>query len=653
VKNATDYSSLLGGQGLFAQQISDFVARPGQQQMAERVAAAISQQQNYVIEAPSGLGKTWGYLIPALLSGKKTLISTAGHYLQQQLYLRDIPQVQQCLGLSRSIALLKGRSNYLCPYYIKKHIQAETKSAAAQQRQRQLSHIYQQLRESGQGDISVLAIPANLRSYVSCAAEECLAERCPDFKACPLFKARRRAEHADVVIVNHSLLLSDESAASRTLIKQAQTVIVDEAHRLLALAQQFADHRVSSRQLRQFIRQLLSTCQRCTAEDASIQRYLGQLTQWLSDLPAQLPASIPYQRAAHVHVVQQVLQIFSHLLPWFTIAKERDYQLSLLAAQAQQLHSALLAILSAEGLCWVQKQGRGFVIQNTPVHVLDNLQKTIAAYPQHSWILTSATLSSGAATEQPLLADEMVLRRTGLSAQQSYRLASPFDFQQQARLYLPAMQHSPEQSGFYTEFCPRLAEFVALCPGRVLVLFSSYRALNAVAEQLVLPPHRQLLQQAKTEQGGVDNYALLKQFIALPQGVLLATGAFWEGVDLSGAPLSAVVMDKLPFSSPTDPLTKLRSHYLQQHGVDSFNEFMLPEAIIKFRQGCGRLLRRVGDKGVIMLADNRLHTKSYGQRFIDSIPGLPQCSSLEQLDVFFNHPLVNDLHVNNDPTSTN
>ncbi|MCR8923320.1 ATP-dependent DNA helicase [Dasania sp. GY-MA-18] len=633
MKNSTDYSSLLGEHGLFAQQLSDFVDRPGQLQMAEQVGTAISQQQNCAIEAPSGLGKTWGYLIPALLSGKKTLISTAGHYLQKQLYLRDIPQVQQCLGLSRSVALLKGRSNYLCPYYLKKHIQAAAKSTAGQIRQSQLSHIYQQLRETGQGDISALGLASDLRPYLTCAAEECLAQRCPDFKACPLYRARSRAEHADVVIVNHSLLLSYENTSGNALIAQADTVVVDEAHRLLALAQQSAGHSLSSRQLRQFIRQLLNTCQRCTAEDATILRYLSQLQQWLQALT--LPPAIPYQREAHLHVVQQFIQVFKQLLPWFNIAKERDHQLTLLATQAQLLYQTLQAIVSAEGLCWVQKQGRGFVLQNTPVHVLDKLKKTIAAYPQHSWILTSATLSTG--TEQAALASETVLRRTGLTPQQFHRLASPFNYARQARLYLPAMHNSPEQKDFYQEFSQRLAEFIALCPGRVLVLFSSYRALNSVAEQLELA-ERSLLQQARPQQGGADNYALLKQFIALPQGVLLATGAFWEGVDLSGAPLSAVVMDKLPFSSPTDPLSKLRSHYLQQHGVDSFNEFMLPEAIIKFRQGCGRLLRREGDKGVIMLADNRLHTKPYGQRFLETLASLPQCQSLDQLAAFFNEP---------------
>jgi ATP-dependent DNA helicase DinG len=633
-----DYQQILGSKGPFSA-LSDFALRSGQQRMASIVDQAIQQGEHCAIEAPSGLGKTWAYLIPALLSSSRVIISTAGHYLQEQLTQKDIPVVQNALGLKRSVVLLKGRHNYLCPYIIKQQIKSAGRSRQALAKQSKLNHVLQHYRDSGIGDIKAYELDNDLNMSLSCAAEECLGSQCPDFKICPLMNVRQKAEKADVVIINHSLLLSFKEGKD-SLLNNADVVIVDEAHSLFDFALQVAGNRMGSRQLRTFIRRLSSLVKKVAAEDATIIYYLQQVEGWFTSIATELPQVIPYHQEQHRQLIGQFIQVFEHLERWFTIAKERDIELKYLSIQASEILVCLQAIRDAEGLCWIQKIGRGFMIQNTPVHLLDKLRSFLQARKDQAWILTSATLSIAPSVQEEAcgLASELFLQRTGIDSSHFHRLPSPFKRAQQARLFLPTMQLAPDQVGFYKEFCKTLSDFIAVCPGRVLVLFSSYKALAEVSGQVDLQSEHALLIQGDKRVKSVNHYQLVKQFQALEHVVLLATGSFWEGVDLSGAALSAVVIDKLPFSSPLEPLVKLRTNYLDLHGVNSFNEYLLPEAIIRFRQGCGRLLRREGDKGVIMLADFRVNTKDYGSMFLNSMSDIPQCESLKDVSDFFAAP---------------
>lgn len=600
--------------------------------MAAIVSDAIDSNFHCAIEAPSGLGKTWGYLVPLLLRSNKAIISTASHYLQEQLVHRDIPQLQAALNSNRSVAILKGRHNYLCPYYIKQHIKASGKSRAAEIRQRQLNHVLQQYRETGQGDIKAHKLAGDNQLSLSCSTEECLGSLCPDFKICPLMNARQQAKRADILIVNHSLLLGHNQNGSGSLIDDIETVVVDEAHSLLNFALQTAGSRVSSRQLRLFARRLKGVVERVASEDANILKYLERLEVWFASVADQIPPLIPYQRDWHRQLITQFIDAFVYLNKWFEIAKERDVALKHLSIQASEIANSLKAIRDEEGLCWVQKHGRGFTLQNTPVHLLDTLRNFLREQSHQAWILTSATLTVSAENKETEA--EPLLNKTGISPKHFHRLSSPFNYPQQARLYLPAMENSPDQTGFYTEFSELLERFGAQCTGRILVLFSSYKALSEVQGQLAVPSNRQLISQADKRPNKVDNYDLVKQFQASPNAIMLATGSFWEGVDLSGAAISAVIIDKLPFSSPADPIVKLRSHYLERHGVNCFDEYLLPDAVIKFRQGCGRLLRREGDKGVIMLADSRVRSKDYGRLFLDALSSVPQCESLDEVGDF-------------------
>lgn len=655
VNTTINYSELLGPHGPFAENLTDFTVREGQQQMATLVQTAIDDKQTCVIEAPSGLGKTWGYLVPILLSSNKAVISTAGHYLQKQLYQRDIPSVQSCLGLSRKIVLLKGRHNYICPHYLKKHLESGTHVAKAPKSLRPiLSHLLQRFRETDNGDLTALKPDKSLLPYLSCSDEECLGKTCPEYHKCPLMNARQRAIHADIVIINHSLLLSLNHNGKESFIDSADTILIDEAHRLLEFGQNMAGSRLSSRQLRWFFRNLRAAIKLHASEDASIVAYIQATESWLSKLSVQIPPLSSDYLTQHRAIVLKCIKLFGHLQRWFTVASERAFELKQLSLQSAQLLNALNVIVKDDGLCWLQAQGRGFVIQNTPVHSLDYLQPLLQRYNSKTWLFTSATLSisrgeetiadnaQAIASKNVMVPDaDRFLTRLGLGAEVFHRLASPFDIKAQARLYLGDLKGSPDQSAYYPSFAQLLDQFIAICPGRVLVLFSSHKALMDTMGLLPKAHFNQdhkpvLLAQKNSKQAVVDNYRLVDTFRQHKHAVLLATGSFWEGVDLSGAKLSAVVIDKLPFASPLEPLVSLRSQYLEHHGVDCFHEYMLPEAIIKLRQGCGRLLRREDDKGVIMLADPRVRNKDYGQSLIKSLPVMPVCHNLDEVSDFFN-----------------
>lgn len=629
---------LLGGSGPFAASQASFRPRASQQQMAALVKRAIDECNHCVIEAPSGLGKTWAYLVPLLSQNNKAVISTASHYLQTQLYQRDIPAVLQVLQLSKSIALLKGRHNYLCPFFLKQWLDdsGSVIDKVSANIRIALAGIWQRFRESGNGDLTHLNYEKSLLPYLSCPPEQCLGKSCPDYQLCPLMLARQHAEQADIVIVNHSLLLSASVQDGEDNWRSADVFVIDEAHKLVDFNQQAQGSRMSSRQLFWFFKRLKLAAQRHAAEDAAMIGYVQGVERWLKALGSQLPSTNRYSQNDHKAVVARIIGVFEIINQWFLIAKERDYSLQQLAIQGLQINQTLRRIHTSEGLCWVKHQGHSssYLLHNTPVELLDDVRHLLADSDRKTWVLTSATLSVAHDASG-------FLRKLGVSPAHFFRLSSPFDFQQQARLYLGSISSMPQSADYYPQFSEQLIEFVKCCPGRVLVLFSSYEALSTTAALLSVAPlfinqERFLLQQQKKHQQSYSQLELVDEFCRHQQAVLLATGSFWEGVDLSGAQLSAVVIDKLPFVSPADATVELRSNYLDHHGINSFDEWVLPDAIIKLRQGCGRLLRREGDKGVIMLADPRVRLKNYGSLFLASLDAIPICDDLDAVKHFFN-----------------
>ncbi len=646
---------MLSANGPVAEVLDNFSARSSQQQMTTLVEQAFVSANNVIIEAPSGSGKTLAYLMPIFAQNKKAIISTATHYLQNQLYRQDIPLLQQALSTTRKVAVLKGRYNYLCPYYLDKNSSGAplydkrnlAKGASdTHNRKSQLTAamrsillcIAQKFRESNCGELSVLApeLDASLRAYVTCSAEECLGKACPQFSRCPLMRARQQAQQADIVIVNHSLLFSDRLMRREqlgSLLPESEVVVIDEAHRLADFAQRQIGEHLSSQQLSRFCRDAFDCIQRCTPEQRALLAFLKHLQQVIARLNETVPSLDHYDRRQHISIIDQLLTALYRLEAWLEPLLDRDIGLTELSIRAQLLQRKLRKIKAPSGLCWVEARPHGCILHNVPLE-LSALVQEIIAETEACWVFTSATLSVVGSPDR-------FIQSLGLTCCSFYRLDSEINYQQNACLYLPILTVEPGHPEYNGQLVTTVNSLVEFVNGRHLFLLSSHYALNQAANSL----------QGMTDlplfiQGTADNYQLIEKFKRSDNGILLGTGSFWEGLDLSGVSLSTVIIDKLPFASPEEPLIKLRADELNEHGVDSFQHYLLPDAVIRLRQGCGRLLRRLQDRGIIMLADPRLHSKPYGPVFLESLPAMQRCSSLEPLADFFaadNNIAIDDL----------
>lgn len=623
-------AELLAAGGLFAERWPGFIARVSQQAMADLVEQGMAERRSLVIEAPSGSGKTLAYLVPVVNRRKRAVISTASRYLQQQLYRQDIPLVKKILNVSCSVALLQGRRHYLCPYYLETNLQ--DRPELGKKTLAQLSQLLQRYRTSGIGELSVLApeLPASLRPLVSSGADNCLGNHCPKRSQCPLMIAREKAQQADIVVVNHSLLFADQRLQREQLgqlLPASDIVVVDEAHRLGDFAQPLLGSQMSSTSLHAFMRDLLLGIADAAPEQRRLKASLLQLQRGLQSLVDHLPDNGSHQPQQYTAIVQQLVVAFERLQQQLQHLQQRSQRLAELSVRNQQIVLRLQSIAGTDCLCWIQKTLSGFILQSIPGKV-SPLIAELSAQTTGSWLFTSATLSAADHAQG-------FLTELGLDKSLYHQLGGDIDYQQQAKLFTPRIPVLPGQSDYTRYLLAEVIPLLKMVAGRVLFLFSSYRALTRAAEQLALLGDYQLfVQRADQQRIESDHYRLITAFKQSPRGVLLGTGSFWEGVDLSGAELKAVIIDKLPFALPTDPLVELRTAELNRLGVDSFSQYLLPEAVIRLRQGCGRLLRRISDRGVIMLADPRLHSKDYGDLFISSLPAMEQVFSLEALSTF-------------------
>ncbi|ARN75365.1 ATP-dependent DNA helicase [Oceanicoccus sagamiensis] len=629
----TPSADLLSSDGLFEQQWPAFTPRPGQQQMAGLVDSAMANKDSVVIEAASGSGKTIAYLTPIIAQGHRAIISTASRYLQQQLYRQDIPRVQKIMGTSHSVALLQGRNHYLCPYYLEKNLQAD--AALGKQQQVALAQLAQRYRQTGSGDLDTLApdLSSAMRRYVTSSRDDCLAKQCPHYARCPLMSVRQKAQTADIVVVNHSVLFTDAVMRREQLgdlLPEADIVVVDEAHRVADFAQGIVGQRLSSRKLKQFLVDASKAVHDHAPEQRQLLAFIQQLESALVALSSQLPSMENYRPEQHSQIIEQLITAFErvgkNLLPF----KDRHQHLSDVLVRCQLLRDKLRVMSSTEQLCCVHGNQHGFMLQTIPSHLAMAL-KPLFKEAAGSWVFTSATLSVAGSAQR-------FLQSLGLEDTHFQQVDSAIDYQRQARLFTPQITVTPDHAEYCLQLLEQLMPLLAAVDGRVLCLFTSYRNLNEVGQGLRGFIDRPLLiQRSANDQSAGDNYRLIERFKAVPNSVLLGTGSFWEGLDLSGIPLAAVVIDKLPFAPPSDPFIEWRTNELEKHGINSFEQAILPDAVIRLRQGCGRLLRRISDRGVIMIADPRLRSKAYGDVFMQSLPAMEPLSNLAELKPFLQH----------------
>ncbi|MEJ5112851.1 ATP-dependent DNA helicase [Erwinia billingiae] len=617
--------------GALALAIPGFKPREPQRQMAQAVSEAIENKHELVVEAGTGTGKTYAYLAPALRSGKKVIISTGSKALQDQLYSRDLPTVARALKFKGQVALLKGRSNYLCLERLEQ--QSMVGGELAVQAMSDLVHLRGWSSETVDGDISTcggVAEDSTIWPMVTSTNDNCLGSDCPVYKDCFVVKARRKAMDADVVVVNHHLFLADmvvKESGFAELIPEADVMIFDEAHQVPDIASQYFGQQLSSKQLIDLAKDITIAYRTEVRDVQQLQKSADRLSQSAQDF--RLALGDPGFRGNLRDImnnpnIQRALLLLDDALELcYDVAKMSLGRSALLDAAFDRaaLYRGRLKRLkdvTQPGFSyWYECNSRHFILALTPLSVSDRFREVMDERPA-SWIFTSATLAVN---------EKMThfVERLGVSSAKTMILESPFDFARQALLCVPRNLPSPNQPGGAKQMARMLLPLIEANNGRCFFLCTSHQMMRDLAEQframLTLP----VLLQGETSKG-----QLLKQFVAAGNALLVATSSFWEGVDVRGDVLSLVIIDKLPFTSPDDPLLKARMEDCKLRGGDPFDEVQLPDAVITLKQGVGRLIRDVDDRGVLVICDNRLVMRPYGAVFLNSLPPTPRTRDIQQ-----------------------
>ncbi|EOG6122928.1 ATP-dependent DNA helicase [Cronobacter sakazakii] len=621
--------------GQLANAIPGFKPREPQRQMAQAVSAAIEAATPLVVEAGTGTGKTYAYLAPALRAGKKVIISTGSKALQDQLYSRDLPTVAKALEFKGRLALLKGRSNYLCLERLEQ--QALAGGDLPVQTLSDVIQLRGWANETVDGDISTcgrVAEDAPVWPLVTSTNDNCLGTDCPLYKDCFVVKARKKAMEADVVVVNHHLFLADmvvKESGFAELIPEAEVIIFDEAHQLPDIASQYFGQSLSSRQLLDLARDIIIAYRTEVKDTQQLQKCADRLAQSTQDFRLQLgdPGFRGNLREllADASISRALLLLDDALELCYDVAKLSLGRSALLDAAFERatLYRARLKRLkeiNQPGYSyWYECNSRHFTLALTPLTVADKFQDVIAE-KGGSWIFTSATLSVN---------DDLhhFTERLGIHEAKTLLLPSPFDYARQALLCVPRGLPQTNQPQAGKALARMLQPLIEANQGRCFMLCTSHAMMRELAEQFRATMTLPVLLQGETSKS-----QLLEQFISAGNALLVATSSFWEGVDVRGDALSLVIIDKLPFTSPDDPLLKARMEDCRLRGGDPFDEVQLPEAVITLKQGVGRLIRDVDDRGVLVICDNRLVMRPYGAVFLKSLPPTPRTRDIGEAACF-------------------
>jgi ATP-dependent DNA helicase DinG len=641
-----DLEDIFGHGGPLQRALPDFKVRREQLRMAQRVAGALRAGESLIVEAGTGTGKTFAYLVPALLSGARVLISTGTRTLQDQLFSKDLPLVGAALGRPARVALLKGRANYLCRYRLGRTDGAYTQlplaeSAASRGTRSMLTRIERWARTTRRGDLAEvrgLSDSHAVWTQVTSTRESCLGVRCPEISRCHVMSARREALEADIVIVNHHLLLADlalKEDGFGDLLGSADAVILDEAHQIPDLATQFFGAHVSSRQVETLLRDLrleltaqaaaAAPARALPAAPAAALRAAEEALRELRTAAAGASgrSALTLGNTITAQCIASLMQALEDLAAVPGMGEEQG-AVAHLAERAGELAASLariVAIDDLEGARTLEVSARGLTLSLMPFDISGRF-RTLVHSRGGAWIFTSATLSLG---------DEFghFTGRLGLEEAATLRIDSPFDHERQSLLYLPAGLPEPSAPGYVAAVIDTSVPLIAAARGGAFILFTSHRALAHGAALLrarwaANVPYRLFVQ------GEAPRERLLQEFRADGNGVLLGTASFWEGVDVKGEALRLVIIEKLPFASPEDPLVRARIEHLTASGGNAFRDYQLPEAALALKQGSGRLIRSEDDYGVVVICDPRMVARAYGRVFLDALPPMSVTQDAEE-----------------------
>lgn len=630
--------------GDLSRHIKGFRPRDEQLEMAQVVAEAIESKSTVIVEAGTGTGKTFAYLAPVLLAGKKTIISTGSKNLQDQLFNRDLPAIKKALGYSGKIALLKGRSNYLCLERLDQVIAQGVlgdKSVLTD-----LSKVRRWNNSTQSGDLSEcieLAEDSPILPQLTSTSESCLGSDCPNYAECYIAKARKKALNADLVVVNHHIFFADMAVKENgfgELIPNAEAIIFDEAHQLPDIASQYFGQSLTSRQLFELCKDI-NIVYRTELKDM---QQLGNIADTLQKIiqDFRLLLGEGNQRgnwrdlskqsmvAKAFNLLQEKLAFLSEVIK-LVLGRSQTLDSIFERLEAIKVQLERLAETNVVGYCyWYETIGRQFGLHITPLTVADKFGSQVAN-KEAAWIFTSATLAVGADFQH-------FCQRLGITPHKQKILPSPFNYCKQALLCVPRYLPPTNRPNTLTALGEMLLPLIEANQGRCFVLCTSYAMMRGLAEYFRAQSELSILLQgerAKTQ--------LLTQFVEEKHSVLVATSSFWEGVDVRGDALSLVIIDKLPFTAPDEPLLKARIEDCRLQGGDPFNDIQIPEAVIALKQGVGRLIRDVTDRGAVVICDNRLVTRAYGETFLKSLPDAKRTRDLRKVVQFLQNNQANEL----------
>ncbi len=635
--NAAD---ILGPSGPIAKSVREYEHRPGQMAMGRAVESVLRDDGVLIVEAGTGTGKTWAYLIPAIESGRRVIVSTGTRALQDQIMRQDLPALERALGREVNATCMKGLNNYLC---LRRYNAFASSSAALEAKlggELRLLDSWARTTDSGdRSDLDALPEDAAIWSHVTSGPDTRIGPRCPHYDACHVTKMRNAAAESQLVVVNHHLFFADLSLRGphgASVIPDYDAVIFDEAHQLEDVATLHFGERVSIGMLERFVRDSRATLSDEPARD--VERLVGHVLQTASNFFATLSPPREGGRAPLVAdelssathdtllALDNALDSVAHHCRNHQPATESVLQL---ARRADRLRNALVHVLEAQTakrVAWLQGAGAKLSLGTSPVDMSETLRDELF-YRTPAIVLTSATLSTGG--------DCSFLKRSlgiDFDVQEAF-VESPFDYAKNAALYVPDDLPDPRDPAFFDAALDRITALVGLTGGGAFVLCTSHRMMRKLAKAF-----RARASQPSWVQGEAPKHALLDAFRASADGVLFATASFWEGVDVPGHALRLVVIDKLPFDVPTDPVVAARCALLKEQGESPFMRYLVPSAALALKQGFGRLIRTQRDHGVVAVLDSRLRRKSYGKLFFRSLPPATRCDTLEEVRAFWARP---------------
>ncbi|MGD0013132.1 MAG: helicase C-terminal domain-containing protein [Bryobacteraceae bacterium] len=623
--------------GLLSRCHPSYEHRSGQLEMAEAVEAALNDRRHLVVEAGTGTGKTLAYLVPAILSGKRIVISTGTKNLQEQLFFKDVPFLQRHLGAELKVCYMKGRGNYACRQKIYDAQKEPVLEGLEEVADFEIIREWEKTTQSGdRAEIRTLPESATAWAKLDARRELCSGEKCPQFERCFITRMRQRALESDIVIVNHHLFFADLAVKDQeygAIIPEYAAVVLDEAHEIEDVAGQYFGLSVSNYQIEELRRDISAVAQRkgfgsreldqiLTAAGEAAMRFFALFEEFEGRSGFRDQAGLLERHGEEYSGLQHALDLMASHLQLVEQAPEEAIPLVSRCAAVSDALKTWMAGNDRRLVYWVERRGRGTFLQATPIDVSPILsEKLFNAVP--TVVLTSATLAVGGNFDY-------VKSRLGLSSARTLIVPPHFDYPKQALLYVPQHLPDPRHPGFVRAASEEILRILKASRGRAFVLFTSYQQMRAVHDRVSFQ-----IDYPALLQGTGPRTALLEEFRSTPHAVLFATASFWQGVDVPGEQLSCVIIDKLPFAVPNDPVVEARIRAIHEEGGNAFYEYQIPQAALALKQGFGRLIRSRLDRGVLALLDNRISKQRYGRVFFESLPDYGFTTSLSEVESFF------------------